>query len=111
MLLIIAIMSRMMSNLLKELTAARGASGFTQDELAKRAGVTRMTVQRMEAQSIDPRLATVEVLARALGLELMLVPRILRTELEHFVQSGGKCLGQPPGVGAPLSIVDTLMKR
>lgn len=100
-----------MSKLLKELTAARRASGVTQAAFAKSAGVARMTVQRIEAQSIDPRLATVEELARALGLELMLVPRILRTELEHFVQSGGKCLGQPPGVGAPLSIVDALIKR
>jgi DNA-binding XRE family transcriptional regulator len=111
MLLITKMMSRVMSKLLKELAAARGDAGFTQDQIAKSAGVARMTVQRIEAQSIDPRLATVEELARALGMELLLVPRVLRVELEHFVQSGGKCLGQPPGVGAPLSIVDELIQR
>ena len=70
-----------------------------------------MTVQRLEAGTIDPRLSTVMVLARALGLDLMLVPAALRPEVEGFVQSGGRVLGQPSGVAAPPSIVDTLATR
>lgn len=90
---------------------ARRAAGLQQDELARRAGVSRMTVQRLEAGTIDPRVSTVTVLARALGLELLLVPTALRPEVEGFVQSGGRVLGQPSGVAAPPSIVDTLASR
>lgn len=90
---------------------ARRAAGLQQEELARRAGVSRMTVQRLEAGTIDPRVSTVLVLARALGLELLLVPAALRTEVEGFVQSGGRVLGQPSGVAAPPSIVDALATR
>lgn len=87
---------------------ARRAAGLKQDELARRAGVSRMTVQRIEAGTIDPRASTLLVLARALGLELLVVPAALRPTIEDFVRSGGRVLGQPPGLAAPPSIVDVL---
>ena len=90
------------------LRAARRLAGLKQDDLASRAGLSRMTVQRIEAESIDPRLSTVLVVARALGLELMLVPKDLRPLLEDFVRSGGRIVGQAPGGDAPPSIVDSL---
>ena len=99
-----------MSNILSELQNARKASGLTHDTLAQRAGVSRMTVQRTETEKIDPRLSTLLVLARALGMDLMLVPRALRPDLEDFVRSGGRLLGQPAGVGAPPSLVDELLQ-
>jgi hypothetical protein len=43
-----------------------------------------------------------------LGLELMPVPATLRPQLEDFVRSGGRLLGQPAGVGAPPSIAQSL---
>jgi DNA-binding XRE family transcriptional regulator len=103
-------MGTAMSNVLDELQKVRKASGLTHDLLAQRAGVSRMTVQRTEAGKIDPRLSTLLVLARALGMDLMLVPKALRPELENFVQSGGRFLGQPLGVGAPPSLIDELLK-
>lgn len=69
-----------------------------------------MTVQRTEAGKIDPRLSTLLVLARTLGMDLMLVPRSLRPDLEDFVRSGGRFLGQPSGIGAPPSLVDELLQ-
>jgi len=99
-----------MSNVLNELQNARKSAGMTHDKLAKRAGLNRMTVQRTEAGTIDPRLSTLLVLARALGMDLMLVPKSLRPDLEAFVQSGGRFLGQPSGVGAPQSLVDELLQ-
>lgn len=90
------------------LRKAREAAGLRQDEVAARAGLSRMTVQRIEAGRIDPRMSTVVVLARALGLEPMLVPTALRFALEQFVESGGRALAQPAGIVAPRSIVDTL---
>lgn len=101
-------MSTLLLMLTEELLASRLAAELSQDELASRAGVSRMTVQRTETGGIDPRLSTFLAMARALGLELMLVPTALRPALEEFVRAGGRVLGQPAGVSAPPSIVDTL---
>ena len=94
-------------SVIAQLESARRTAGLTQAELAERAGVNRMTVGRLEA-GLDPRLSTLDALARSLGLELMLVPRPLRPALEDFVRAGGRLLGQPAGVGAPRSVVDLL---
>jgi transcriptional regulator with XRE-family HTH domain len=101
----------MRTTILDELREIRRLSQMTQNDLAEKAGLTRMTVQRVEGKSIDPRLSTIEIMARALGLELLLVPTSLKPELDAFVRSGGKLLGQPAGIGAPLSIVDELLAK
>uniref|UniRef100_UPI003340DBD1 helix-turn-helix transcriptional regulator n=1 Tax=Castellaniella defragrans TaxID=75697 RepID=UPI003340DBD1 len=101
----------MISNLLGNLAAARRGLGLNQAQLADRAGLSRMAVQKAESGMTDPRLSTLEVMARALGMELMLVPAAIRPDLEQFIQSGGRVLGQPPGVGAPGSVVDAVLGR
>lgn len=98
-------------NFPSELALARNAARMTQAELADKAGLSRMAVQKAEAGATDPRLSTLQVMARAMGMELMLVPAAIRQDVEHFIQSGGRFLGQPPGVGAPASIVDHLLER
>ena len=98
----------MINPVVSQLDAARKAFNLGQERLAQKAGLSRMTVQRILADQIDPRLSTVLELARALGLDLMLVPSNLRGELEDFVRSGGRYLAQPAGTGAPPSVVDTL---
>ena len=99
-----------MSILADQLATARRAAGITQSELAKKAGLSRTTVQRIEAGAVDPSVGTLLSLARVLGLEPLLVPSWLRQETVNFIRSGGKVLGQPPGLGAPLSIVDELLR-
>ena len=99
-----------MSFLIEELQAARKAADMSQEQLATGAGLSRMTVQRTEAKQIDPRLSSVAAIAKTLGMDLMLVPTALRPELESFVRSGGRFLGQPAGSGAPLSIAQTLVR-
>ena len=69
-----------------------------------------MTVQRAEAGQIDPRLLSILAIAKTLNVELMVVPAMLKAELESFVRSGGRFLGQPPGAGARLSIARTLKR-
>ena len=101
----------MMSKVLRFLVQARKAAGLTQTELAEKAGLSRMAIQKAESGSTDPRLSTLEVMARAMGMELMLVPTHVRSELEQFLRSGGKVLGQQAGVEAPASVVDTLLGR
>ncbi|AKC70699.1 transcriptional regulator [Pandoraea oxalativorans] len=98
----------MIMSFMEPLISARKDAGLTQAELADQAGLSRMTVQKMESGALDPRMSTLLETARALGLEPMFVPAALRQEVEAFLRSGGKYLGQPSGVSAPPSIVDTL---
>lgn len=60
-------------NLIAELQAARKRLGLKQQELAEQAGLSRMTVQRIESGAIDPRLSTLAEMARVLGMELVAV--------------------------------------
>jgi transcriptional regulator with XRE-family HTH domain len=94
--------------IITELEGARKATGLSQQALAEQAGLSRMTVQRIESGQIDPRLSTLLEMARVLGLELMPVPAALRPQLEDFVRAGGRLLGQPAGVEAPRSIAQSL---
>lgn len=55
--------------LIEQLTLTRKAAHMTQAELAERAGLSRMTVQRLESGGLDPRLSTLSEMARVLGLE------------------------------------------
>lgn len=89
----------------------RLARGMTQADLAEGAGLSRMAVQKAESGATDPRLSTLQVMARAMGMELMLVPSALRQDLEQFVQSGGRALAQQTGVDAPASVVDEILRR
>lgn len=92
-------------NLIEALEQSRKTQGLTQDDLAKRAGTSRITVGRVEA-GFDPKLSTVYEMARALGLELTLVPKALAGEVQAFLRSGGRTLAQPQGAAAPPSVVE-----
>ena len=98
----------MINNLAAEFQSIRKAAGLTQAQLAEQSGLNRMTVQRLESGALDPRVSTLLEMARAMGMDLMLVPQSLRQEVQGFIQSGGRVLGQPVGVDAPASVVDWL---
>lgn len=100
-----------MSNVVDELKLARVSLGLTQSILAEKAGVSRMSIQKIESHNTDPRIETLQEIARALGMEIMLVPSALREELENFVRSSGKIIAQPAGIAAPLSIADVLIEE
>lgn len=95
----------------ESLRDARRAAGLSQEELAAKAGLSRMTVQKLEAGAIDPRLSTLTVIMRALGLDLALVPAALKPAVDDFLRAGGRIVAQPPGVGAPPSIVDIVTSK
>ena len=103
-------MLNMFINILEKLRLARVQSDATQAEIATRAGISRMTLSRIENLE-DVRLSTVDVVARELGLSLVLVPTSLVPELENFIQSGGKLLGQQAGVDAPDSVINSLLEK
>jgi transcriptional regulator with XRE-family HTH domain len=95
--------------LIEALVQVRQTHGLSQAQLADKAGLSRMAVQKTEAGATDPKFSTLHEMARALGMELMLVPAPLRRDLEAFIHSGGRVLGQPVGVDAPRSVVDDLV--
>ena len=75
----------MPSDFMPHLAQARKAQQITQAELAERAGLSRMTVQRLESGSLDPRLSTLHEMACVLGLELVAVPTPLRASVQALI--------------------------
>jgi predicted transcriptional regulator len=100
-----------MQALAETLRLARKAGGLSLDELSHRVGANRMTLHRLETGQTDPRLSTVSDLLRALGLELVVVPAAVRQDVEQFIQSHGRVIGQPTGVDAPASVADVIAAR
>ena len=97
--------------LINSLVATRKARKMTQAELAEKAGLSRMAVQRTETGDVDPRYSTLAEMSRVLGMQMMAVPADLVPALKAFIQSGGKFLGQLTGADAPPSIVDSLADK
>ncbi len=98
-------------SLIQDLIRLRKAHGLTQAELASRAGLSRMTVGKIERGQVDPQLSTLLELARVLGAHYMLVPNGLRQELDAFLASGGRYLAQGAGSAAPMSLADSLREK
>jgi ribosome-binding protein aMBF1 (putative translation factor) len=67
--------SRMEYAVLRELTRARKEKGLTQLELAEKTGAKQQVISRMENKEASPTLKTLCNVARALDLELKLVPK------------------------------------
>lgn len=61
----------------RALVVARRGAGLSQKTLAAKIGADQSYVSKVERGAVDPRASTLIELARALGLELMLVPRQL----------------------------------
>lgn len=71
-----------MSPLLAQLKKRRIALGYKQNDMLLRAGISRQQYQRLESQG-NPRLNTLELVARGLKSELMLIPK----EKLHLVKA------------------------
>lgn len=77
-------MSVDLSTIGSRLRRARLAAGLSQVELSKKLGVTQGTISRAEVGR-DSRSSTLVELARALDLDLTIVPRRLRSTVERLV--------------------------
>lgn len=68
-------MSAGLDDIASAIRAARKAKGFTQQELGQRVGLPQSHVSRIENGAVDLQLSSLAEIARALNLEVRLVPR------------------------------------
>lgn len=59
---------------LRQLKARRVALGFKQNDMLMRVGMSRQQYQRLESKG-NPRLNTLELIAKGLNSEIMLIPK------------------------------------
>jgi transcriptional regulator with XRE-family HTH domain len=70
------------------LKAARESRGLSQRALSKKSGVPQGHISKIENGAVDLRLSSLVALARALDLELTLVPRKAVPAVKSIVRSG-----------------------
>jgi transcriptional regulator with XRE-family HTH domain len=75
------------------LKAAREARGLSQRALSKTAGVPQGHISKIENGAVDLRLSSLIALARALDLELTLVPRKALPAVQAVVRSSERTAG------------------
>lgn len=78
----------------KTIRRARRAMGWTQRELASRAGMGQSHVLRVE-QGSDVRLSTLQRLADALGAEWVMLPRQTSNMAQHMGDLAWRRMGRP----------------
>ena len=71
--------------LVTALTAVRKARQMTQADLANQAGLSRMTIQRLESNGLDPRLSTLQEMARVLEHSMVLIPAHLQESFADWL--------------------------
>ena len=72
---------------LAPLVARRQHLGLSQDDIARVTGLTQATLSRMERGVGDPRLSTIQQSARALGMDLRLIPRELLHHVDELLRA------------------------
>jgi transcriptional regulator with XRE-family HTH domain len=73
--------------ILERLREERLAKRLNQTELAKKLGIRQSQISDLERGTVDPRLSTVQDVARVLDLELMLIPRQLLPVVRGLIRA------------------------
>ena len=76
--------------------AARTAKGLTQRELGQRVGLPQSHISKIESGAVDLQLSSLVEIARALDLELKLVPRRVLPAVEATIRAQGATARQRP---------------
>jgi len=91
----------------RQLRALRRARKLKQEDVARKAGISREAYLRAESGQADPRMSTFLAACEALGLEVVLAPQHLAADVNAFIASrnGGvtaaSMAGQAAGASAP----------
>ncbi|CAG2135490.1 helix-turn-helix domain-containing protein [Cupriavidus plantarum] len=89
----------------RQLRALRRARKLKQEDVARKAGISREAYLRAESGQADPRMSTFLAACEALGLEVVLAPQHLAADVNAFIASrnGGvtaaSMAGQPASSG------------
>ncbi len=85
------------TELAEQIAAMRKQKGLTQQALAEKLGMKQSQISELEAGKRNVRVGTLMEIARAVGLELVMVPRPLLPAVSYVLRSGeGKEKDQPP---------------
>ena len=90
--------------MLPKLKKVREEKGLSQRELGRKAGVPQGHISKIENSAVDIRISSLVALARALDLELVLVPRKSLPAVKPLVRSSAAegLLGRKVRVTRPL---------
>lgn len=77
--------SEMLHEIGRRFAQARTAAGLTQEQVAELAGISRPRYRDIEKGMAAARATTLMNIARALGLEMMLVPQTLAPAIEALM--------------------------
>jgi DNA-binding XRE family transcriptional regulator len=81
--------SELLRELGHQLREWRQRSKLTQEQLALRAGLNRVNYRAIETGAAAPRASTLINIARALGMEMMLIPKEMAPAVQAMLRSGG----------------------
>ncbi|ADU65121.1 helix-turn-helix domain-containing protein [Desulfurispirillum indicum] len=90
-----------MSKILEQLRQRRKELGLTQAQMMLRVGMSRQQYQRLESKG-NPRLDNLELLAKGLKLELMLIPQEKLSAVKALLEGGAEP-GDSPSAQAEVS--------
>ncbi|MGX7741557.1 helix-turn-helix domain-containing protein [Rhodopseudomonas parapalustris] len=80
--------SPMLKELGERLRSARLAAGLSQEEVAARAGISRPRYRDIETGAAAARATSLVNIARALGLEMMLIPQAMVPAVQSMLLPG-----------------------
>lgn len=83
-----------MSRLHQQIKHRRKALGLRQQDMLMRIGMPRQQYQRLEANG-NPRLDTLELVAKGLGLQVMLIPEDLVSDVEAMLAGEKRLIHVP----------------
>ena len=92
-------MSHQNEEILSTLRQAREAAGLSQRELSARTGITQAHLSKIEKGSVDPGISTLIDVARALDLEVVLVPKKLLPAINGIIRGNRDNEDLSPEVG------------
>ena len=91
-----------MSKIHDQLKKRRKELHLKQDDMQLRVGMVRQQYQRLESKG-NPRLDTLELVAKGLKMELMLIPQE-KLRLVRYLLAGKV----PPGIEEPMTVTKVL---
>ncbi len=94
-----------MSKIHEQLKTRRKSLGLKQEDMELRVGMSRQQYQYLESKG-NPRLDTLELVAKGLKMELMLIPQEKLRDVEDFL-AGRKKIGG----GFKVTATGTVIKR